>query len=290
MFSVHIVPEYKAPKSAFYIMVASLMTPVKLPWALCAVFSFYYFWLFTEVSKPKPDDFENYGLLGGFCVWGKPHDPLPIEGCVTNVNSHMIAFLEDMLMTFLVAFFYQTRGRYNRIDGDDSSGEAIIYVAIGGIIFFHGALHFSLSVGLQCLTSSAPEWLAHIGWILYATFAFFLTLIIFGIGFAAEYGWSKIVAASVFLTGVTCYLAHDAGIEWLLTALFATSHPIGSVAGLLSKSPRFTQIAGWLFLLATIDGIIELTRCETFLKQYGGHIWYDLFLHSAIIAVLPRRR
>lgn len=203
----------------------------------------------------------------------------------------MIAFLEDLLMTFLVVFLYKTRGRYIRIDGDDAtSSEATIYVAIGGIIFFHGALHFFLSVFLNCLTSSAPEWLERIGWILYAVFAFFLTLIIFGIGFAAEYGWRKIVAASVVVTGITYYLAHDAGTDWLLTALFATSHPVGSITGLLSKSPRFTQIAGWLFLLATIDGIIELTQCETFLKHYGGHIWYDLFLHSSIIAALPRRR
>jgi hypothetical protein len=97
------------------------------------------------------------------------------------------------------------------------------------------------------------------------------------------YGWPKVLLASSAVTAFTYHLASGDGTgntDWLLSTLFATSHPIASVTGCFTKSPLFTNLQGWIFLAATLDGIVELMFCESFLKQYGGHIFHDLFLHG----------
>jgi hypothetical protein len=248
----------------------------KLPWALAALCSIVYFWLFTQVSKGNLRSFDS-GLLGGFCVWGEPNYPEPPQGCTTSMNSHMYAWYEDAFMTILVvaAFFKNDRKEW------------ILHLAIGGIIFLHGILHFFLSTALHCLTTDvSPVW-NDLGWIAYLVFSFLLSLVIFGMGFASQVGFLWVLVASVVTTLLTYQLAHGAGADWVLSALFATSHPIASITGLLTESLRFSKFMGWAFLLSTIDGIVELMWCKSFLKPHGGHIWYDLFLHVAVLASLP---
>jgi hypothetical protein len=262
-------------------MVSLLKT--KFPWVLCTIFSFIYFYLFSQVSTVKHQlPFEETGLIGGFCVWGDPAPDLN-NGCKNSINSHMFAWYEDAVFTTIVVGAYYYGGKK----------ATMIYVALGGIVFFHGLLHFYLSTGLHCLTNIKDKKIVEIGRYLYLIFAFFLSLVIFGIGFLKQwkpYGWPLVLLASSAVTAVTYHLAFGDGAgntDWLLSTLFATSHPIASVTGCFTKSPIFTNLQGWIFLAATLDGIVELKFCESFLKQYGGHIFYDLFLHTAVIVSLP---
>jgi hypothetical protein len=260
-------------------MMASLLK-TKFPWVLCTIFSFIYFYLFSQVSTANPQPpFEETGLIGGFCVWGEPAPELN-TGCKNNINSHMYAWYEDAVFTMIVVGAYYYGGMK----------ETVTYVALGGIVFFHGLLHFYLSTQLNCLTNIKDEKVVELGWTLYLIFAFFLSLVIFGIGFFDPYGWKLVLLASSAVTAVTYHLASGGGpgsTDWLLSTLFATSHPIASVTGCFTTSPLFTNLQGWIFLVATLDGIVELMFCESFLKQYGGHIFYDLFLHTAVIVSLP---
>jgi hypothetical protein len=263
-------------------MMASLLK-TKFPWVLCTIFSVIYFILFTQVSTANPT-FDETGLIGGFCVWGNPAVD-PINGCKNNNNSHMYSWYEDAFFTMIVvgAYFYGKKQ------------DSITYLALGGIILFHGLLHFYLSTELDCSTElkdqtdAEKEKTEEIGWFLYTIFAFFLSFVIFGLGFlkTKQVGPLLVLLASGLVTLLTYNLAHKAGTNWLLSTLFATSHPIASVTGLGSKSPLFTNLQGWLFLAATLDGIVELKFCESFLKQYGGHVFYDFFLHMAVIVALP---
>jgi hypothetical protein len=260
-------------------MMASLLK-TKLPWVLCTIFSCIYFYLFTQDSSTDPG-FEKTGLIGGFCVWGFPKTPDPTNGCKNiSMNSHMFAWYEDAVFTMIVvgAYFY------------GGKKETMTYVALGCIVFFHGFLHLFLSAGLHCLTNIDNPTVQKLGWLFYLIFAFFLSLATFGIGFLKQWephGLPLVLLASSVVTAVTYLLAKGTGPNWLLSALFATSHPIASVTGCFSKSPVFNNLQGWIFLAATIDGIVELMFCKHFLKQYGGHIYYDLFLHTAVIASLP---
>lgn len=262
-------------------MLSLLQSRARTPWSLCTIFSIIYFYLFTEVSKSRVLSEESTGLMGGFCVWGTPEYPTPDDGCVVPDsapnNSHMYAWYEDFIMTVAIVALYFRSNRQG----------TIIYVAMGGIVFLHGFLHYWINTFVQCRTDDVAEWLEPIGWALYALFTFFLSLILFGIGFFDEIGLLWVGVASFAVSVVTVVMARGAGTDWLLSALFATSHPLASITGLLTKSSIFSNAVGWIFLVATLDGIIELTSCATFLKQYGGHVWYDLFLHISVIASLP---
>jgi hypothetical protein len=193
----------------------------------------------------------------------------------------MYAWYADAVYTMIVVGAYYHGGKK----------DTVTHVALGGIIFFHGLLHFYLSTEHHCLTKNKDK--EEIGRYLYLTFAFFLSIVTFGIGFLKQwkpYGWPLVLLASSAVTAVTYHLAFGDGAgntDWLLSALFATSHPIASVTGCFTKSPIFTNLQGWIFLAATLDGIVELKFCESFLKQYGGHIFYDLFLHTAVVVSLP---
>jgi hypothetical protein len=267
-------------------MMASLLK-AKFPWVLCTIFSFVYFYLFSQVSTANPPlPFDKTGLIGGFCVWGNPAPD--DKGCTKNTNSHMYSWYEDAVFTMIVvgAYFYGNKK------------DTIIYIALGGVVFFHGLLHFFLSTERHCLTSSDDPTILAYGWFLYLIFAFFLSVIISGIGFLVEYNCTGtlvkekyrlrlVLLASSVVTFITYQLAHHAGTDWLLSALFATSHPIASVTGLCSKSPIFTNLLGFIFLAATLEGIVELMACQSFLIPLGGHIWYDLFLHTAVLLALP---
>jgi hypothetical protein len=267
------------------------LSSAKLPWLLAMVASAIYFVLFYIAATGPQEKFPDYnydGLMGGFCVWGAPVVPDNAGGCITAHNSHVYAWYEDFIMTLFVvgAYFCSSKKQQEQL---------LTYIAIGGIVFLHGFLHFCLYTFLDpsCVISAdAPAGQEEgsndfLGWTAYIVFTFFLCLIIFYLGFAKQKGILKVLVLSVVVTFVTILLAIKFGHEWLLTALFATSHPVGSITGFKTTSPLFSRFVGWFFLLATIDGIVELMACEAFLKPYGGHIWYDLFLHTAVIAALP---
>mmetsp|Transcript_6135 Transcript_6135/g.8956 ORF Transcript_6135/g.8956 Transcript_6135/m.8956 type:complete len:96 (-) Transcript_6135:228-515(-) len=73
----------------------------------------------------------------------------------------------------------------------------------------------------------------------------------------------------------------------ILPALFVVVHPLSCITGLLSDQPTFSPLVGKLFVVCTAVGIIELLSCETILRNIGGHVWYDITLHSAVLAALP---
>jgi hypothetical protein len=231
-------------------------------------------------------DFNYGGLMGGFCVWGAPV-PDNAGGCISANNSHVYAWYEDFIMTIFVVGAYFCSSKVQK-------EQLLTYFALGGIVFFHGLLHFFLYKFLDpsCVISAGITGQSDgraLGWVAYLVFTFFLCLIIFYLGFnkTDQLGLPKVLGLSFVVTIVTGYIASNTGDDWLLSALFATSHPIGSLTGYFTTSPMFSKIQGWLFLLATIDGIVELMACETFLKLFGGHIWYDLFLHASVLAALP---
>jgi hypothetical protein len=269
-------------KDDTHTIVMMFPSSAKLPWALATVFSCIYLGLFVQVSSGPQETFPDYnfdGLMGGFCVWGAPLTPNNKTGCVTANNSHMYAWYEDAILTLVVLVAYLGSSHQQQ------QTQRFQYVAIGGIVFFHGMLHWFLYTQLET-SCVIPAGVSHGGgWILYSVFTFFLCLLIFGMGFPGSL--EIVLGGSLAATLVTYLLAKDAGTDWLLTALFATSHPIGAITGWASTSKGFFGFMGWCFLLATIVGIVELMGCEAFLKPLGGHIWYDLFLHTSVIASLP---
>jgi hypothetical protein len=164
------------------------------------------------------------------------------------------------------------------------------------MIFIHGVLHWFL----QQTEDDHRDWLpiivncyvpkdqmmgamVHFGYVLFGGFSWMLCMIILGFGF----GWNKTTMyASLVCTGLILIITKESGGELVLPCLFCIVHPLTCFTGLFSVTPAFHEKVGCMFGLCTIVGIMEMSACNV-LIHFGGHCWYDLTLHLAVIISLP---
>lgn len=264
----------------------------KPAWALASLLSIIYAIIFGLVVSDKLSN----TLLFGFCVWGQytgddpdivgtfPND----SGCSPNfpVNSHLAAFVVDAILTGMVVVFYLRDGN------KDKKQNLLTYIMIAFIILGHGLLHWFLTqevlapeLQINCYKLVDPE-TVELGYLLFSIFSFALSVIIVTLGFG-EFRFITLVISVVF-TLIVKQLAGGAGKgEFILPALFVVVHPLSCITGLLSEEPSFSPLVGKLFVVCTAVGILELYDCEGILRPIGGHVWYDITLHAAVLASLP---
>jgi len=253
-------------------------------WTLASLLSIIYAVIFAVVVRDKNPNKDN--LLFGFCVWGhySGNDPdligtypqREVNSCEDfPVNSHLCAFIADAIMTGMVVIFYWM---------DRNEDKSMLnYVANGFIIFAHGGLHFFLDKFLNCYDEDSD---IVIGYTIFGIFSFFLCLILLSLGFGETRVIFRFVISVVFAI-VVALLSFVIGGEYVLPALFVIVQPVACITGLLSKEPSFTPMVGKLFTLSTAVGILELSLCGPILRLLGGHLWYDITLHAAVLAALP---
>lgn len=263
---------------------------LRVSWTLSLICSIVYAILFWKIAA---NDDDSSTLLFGFCVWGAPQTPDSEHGCYNEPrNSHMLAFGVDMLLTAAVIFLF-----YYYAPPKKNYSIFLLYVAIGFIIFAHGILHLYLYQAIDCYVADPP---IEYGYILFNVFTFLLCEIILSFGFLvpAQQGDERkamlrrlawITLASLAVTSIVVKTAKNTGSQWMLPALFSITHPLSSITGLFTaKTNLFPPAMGWMFLIATLTGIAELTACDSFYKRIGGHVWYDVTLHCAILMALPK--
>jgi len=247
-------------------------------WFCASVLSILYGILFIAVSM----NIVETELLFGFCVWGTPKFPSKDLGCTGSPqNSHSAAAVIDAVMTGLAGIFYF-------LDNTPKK-KTITYVATAFIIAAHGFLHYFLQqktweIVVNCYNRDLSQGIEGVGYILFTIFSFMLGLIIlsFGFGFKPRnFVFSAIFAFIVYNT------TKNTGGDLILPGLFVIVHPLSCITGLISDKPAFNKnVASW-FVVCTLVGILELFACENILRPVGGHLWYDLTLHSAVLASLP---
>lgn len=270
----------------------------KPAWFLASVLSVIYAIIFVLVANGTLPT----KLLFGFCVWGsysgdgkEPHEEYPDKdnGCTNfDVNSHRVAFIIDVIMTLLAGLFY--------VMDKNADKKKLVYIAVAFIILGHGLLHWFLQQDtlsefiMNCYTEVDKKQ-AELGSVLFTIFSFFLSLIILTFGFGI-----KLInfVFSVIFAGIVAQVANSSGGgdgdgdsggvgELFLPALFVVVHPLSCITGLLSDDPSFNPTVAIWFVICTIIGIIELSACANILRPIGGHFWYDVTLHSAVLASLP---
>jgi len=259
----------------------------KPAWSLATLLSIIYAVVFVQVAindkNPNKDK-----LLFGFCVWGQysGNDPdligtypqREVNSCEDfPVNSHLCAFIADAIITGMVVIFYWM---------DRNEDKSMLnYVSTGFIISAHGGLHLFLDMYINCYIEDTSG-IEKLGGIIFGIFSFFLCLIIVFDGFP-EIRIIFLFVISVVFAVVVAQLSKATDGEYVLPALFVIIHPVACITGLLSKQPSFTPMVGKLFALCTAVGILELSLCHPILRIFGGHIWYDITLHAAVLAGLP---
>ena len=252
----------------------------KPTWGVALLLSFVYFIIFVRVANGGL----NSGLLFGFCVWGQPTTPGQENGCTdTDANSHYLAFIVDVILTAVVAllrYLDPQGGKYN-----------LLYAALGFIILAHGFLHWFLQQTdveflpiINCFLKDIPPELDQFGYIIFGGFSFLLSLIILSFGFSFN---SVTFLGSIVFTFAVVSVTKDTGGELILPGLFCISHPLSCFTGLFSDEPMFNKRVATFFAISTTVGILELSKCATFLRPLGGHVWYDITLHLAVIFAAP---
>lgn len=172
----------------------------------------------------------------------------------------------------------------------DKKKKILVYFASGFIILAHGILHWflqqeTIKVQVNCYDPNLGEDIEGLGYILFGAFSFFLGLVILGfLGFGLQL---NVVAGSAVFAGIVINVTKSTGGELMLPGLFCIVHPLSCFTGLFSNEPAFNTNVAKLFVVCTIVGIVELTSCTDILKPIGGHLWYDLTLHAAVLAALP---
>lgn len=254
----------------------NIFRPEKRIWLISLVLSVIYFFTFTLAARGVFED----GLLFGFCVWGSPDLPNTDDGCEYSPwNSHIIAFGIDFIMTLAVGIFYLRDRSPNR--------QRLLYIAVAAIIFLHGVLHLFLSSPIiDCYEKIEPGSLIEkIGYVLFTFFTFFLCLFIQGFGFGLS---RKVFIGSGIFTIIVVLVTLTIGNgEYFLPGLFCIVHPLSSFVGLCTNNASFSSTVGMWFAIATFVGIVELSSCPNFFREFGGHFYYDLTLHTAVILSLP---
>lgn len=262
----------------------------KPAWSLASLLSIIYAVIFGLVTSGKLSD----SLLFGFCVWGKYEGSYPNlvgtfpteDGCKPDfaVNSHRAAFVIDVILTLVAAVLYV-------MDGNKNKKETLpFYLAIGFIILIHGVLHWFLTqdvldIKINCYTE-VDEKTTEIGFLLFNIFSFVLSVIIVTFGFGGIRAITFVI--SLVFALIVSQIANGAGGgEYILPALFVVVHPLSCITGLLSDQLAFSPLVGKLFVVCTAVGILELLSCEELLRKIGGHVWYDITLHSAVLAASP---
>lgn len=247
-------------------------------WATVLFLSILYFVCLMLVNSGilKP------GLLFGFCVSGYPHTPDTNEGCHKSpINSHIISFVIDFVVTCMVGVFWYLDQNQPR--------DTAMYAVMGFIILSHGTLHWFLqqnvlSVVIDCYSKVIEDDIDKIGYALFGSFSFALSLAILGYGFGLN---NTTVMGSVGFAAIIIHASKQTHGELFLPVIFCVAHLLGSFTGLYSNEPCFSSTVARWFIISTIIGIVEISACDNILKPIGGHFWYDLALHSAVLASLP---
>jgi hypothetical protein len=224
-------------------------------------------------------------------VAGFPKTPNSISGCHRDMrNSHVASFMVDTGMGLVVFGLHRLLQR--RVRPKLLNPKVTTYFTfMAAIIMLHGFLHLCLSEFLNCYVApeTIPNWLLMLGRIIFGSFSFLLCFVILATSFSYDdaNAWTKLILPSLLLSLIVLFLTLGSGVEWLLPALFSVSHPLSCAAALFSSSPVFTNLLGWVFLIASFMGVLELTSCETFYRNLGGHVLYDFWLHLAVLLSLP---
>jgi hypothetical protein len=253
----------------------------KPSWAVASILSLVYAVSFYAVSNDKIPN----NLLFGFCVWGSPDYPNETIKCTNSLqNSHIYAFLVDLLFTLAVGIFYFLDKSKNK--------NIIVYLAMAFIILMHGIMHWFLqnnilpveTLRINCYTDSHNDIARSFGEPIFAVFSFCLAIIILGVGFGEIISRFMIVIISIIFAVIVVYITNNSGTEenkgeLILPGLFVVAHPLSCITGLLTPNAQtFSPSVGWLFALCTFIGILELTQCEEILRPIGGHFWYVFLL------------
>lgn len=280
-------PSLPILRSTIASVIKLALDPRRLPWIVSMVLSVLYFvFYFKNLSDGGlPCKYQP----SGFCVTNyvpptiqkKTEVPIPGTGyCPSKVeNSHFWAFSVDVLFTIAVLIIGFNPEIFMEQQGFANA------VMLAFVIIFHGGLHFFLGYVLQCKDEESAELPAQT--FLYAAFIFVLAYVTFRSTSSVKFPLSLILSVAFTFLIVKASASSDNvgaifGGTQLLVAFITVFFP--------KNTDNFgTQKQGWFFVAPCVISLWELLGCcddsgdKGLFNKIGGHVWYDITLHTALI-------
>ena len=234
----------------------------KLGWAISLVLSVIYLGLLLNGNRNC-----DYAA-DGFCVTNYSKE----SGiCPKGDNSHYWSWQADIAFTVAAIVLGKVK---------KAPSNTILLNTVA--IISHGVLHNVIN-NREC---KPPEFTT-IASVPYFVFTSFIAYLILRLGEVFKSSAMMILASSL-VGGVTLYLTLKEGFS--NSPIFMSTQLLLSVVGFFGKPGLLSQLMGDFFVLPCIVAILEFLFCcglgadnQGFFNKFGGHVWYDVALHTAVL-------
>ncbi len=237
--------------------------PDKTGWIISLILSVVYAYLFSTTAGTNQEQCTGF-QRDGFCVTNLHECLMGTKGVG---NSHIWAFAEDVVFTFLTLALPSLLG----IKPEDLVGGKWNWIGSAIIISIHGALHGYIA-SKDC---SPPT--GGIGNDYYFIFTAFLSWFIVNNFGALDSSILNIVIALISAV-FTLYLTNTAGSG--VAPIFLITQLLASLTAVCFPNPdTLTPTAGYAFIAPCLVSIIELMYCcdgeesPSIFNTSGGHAW-----------------
>jgi len=246
-----------------------MITRTNIGWAISFALSVIYLFLFITTHVKC-----SYSQ-SGFCVTN--YDGVE---CPPLNNSHFYAFVVDALFTAAALLVPKIVGK--------SPGGKKNLIGVLIAILSHGLLHLYLSLS-GCKLDSGED--KTVGGILFGVFTWFISYFILASTSSSDNVFVNTIV-SVAVAALTVWLSVRPPGDQGIASIFMTTQLMASGAGfLIPKEGLDSSRVGKLFVAPCAVSIIELIACckdgkQGLFNKLGGHVWYDITLHTAILSTL----
>lgn len=280
-------PDYSSVGNYFTSATQPEVVAYSTAWTLCLAMSIFYAIsiLRSDAGKPCSND--------GFCISGYCGEEY-VDGDVIVTNSHTLSWNVDVAFA-AIAISLPIIDKFTAIEIPDIGRYAFepdlaIAISTPVLILAHGYLHKTLAEDFvppnnKIIAEKGDEEEETLGFILFS--AILVSVCVIGFSSIPE----AVNNSGPALAGVVA--AITAFIYWLtiqadkkemgISAYFMSTQVLVSGVGCLAPNNMADPLMGWTFAVTCAVSLVEYLGCKNILRPIGGHMWYDVALHTSLL-------
>jgi hypothetical protein len=266
-----------SPKSTTSDFIADLFSPKKIGWTISLAINLIYLFFYFFNQPPRCGH-----ASAGFCVTNLNEN----QRCPDRMNSHTWAFIVDCIFTVV--------GLKAKAAPEIEAAGPFMKYGLVFTIFSHGLLHGVLGLLVSCTDKTFDGAVA-----LFGAFSVLISyFVVFASGNLTDVlgpilGQVGNIALGLVAGWLCVQLSGENGENgvssiFLITQLLATA-----AATLFPKGDGLNPKLGLSFIPPCLISLIELVYCcdpstggASLFNKLGGHVWYDVFLHTSVLIAL----
>jgi hypothetical protein len=280
-------PDYSSVGNYIYSATQPEVVAYSTAWTLCLVMSVFYAIsiIRSDGGKPCSND--------GFCISGYCGEEY-VDGDVIVTNSHTLSWNVDVVFA-AVAISLPIIDKFTAIEIPNIGRYAFeptldIMIATPVLILAHGLLHKGLAKDFvppnnKIMPEDEKKEGDPLGFALFSAILVAVTVI--GFSSVPEAVNGSIPALGGIVAVITAF------IYWLtlqankkemgISAYFMSTQVLVSAVGSLAPNNMADPLMGWTYAVTCAVSLVEYFGCKNIFRPIGGHMWYDVALHTSLL-------